>query len=37
MINSKDRVQVFTLSNNKLTYVNDSKIVGSCQSFIVKD
>lgn len=37
MINSKDRVQAFTLVNNKLTYVNDSKIVGSCQNFALKD
>ena len=36
-INSKDRVQAYTVTNNKLTYVNDSKVIGSCQNFVLRD
>lgn len=36
-INSKDRVQAYTVANNKLTYVNDSKVIGSCQNFVLRD
>ena len=30
IINSKERVQAYTVANNKLTYVNDSKTIGRC-------
>lgn len=37
MINSKDRVQFFTIANNRLTFVNDSKIIGKRDNFMIHD
>jgi hypothetical protein len=36
-INSKDKVQSYTVANNKLTYVNDSKTIGRSESFMLRD